>query len=108
MVHTCNLCNRHFATTRGLKIHQAHCKQNDHLTITNNNPLCEDITSQHENMPVETALNIDFESELSIEREICFNPNMPSYLKVDPIPYTSMIILMGFHYSNLSTKPMTK
>ena len=105
MVHTCNLCNRQFATTRGLKIHQAHCKQKDHLTIINNNPLCEDITSQHENMPIETALNIDFESELSIEREICFNPNIPSYLKVDPIP---TIILMGFHYSNLLTKPMTK
>ena len=100
MVHICLACKRNFATRKGLNINLASCKvsNNDFICIDNRSAIQTD-DFQHYSQ-AETSLIAEI-NELIIEREVLFEPCIPPFENINPIPSTNIYDLDGnsFYYS---------
>ena len=94
MVHTCLACERNFATRKGLNIHLASCKvsNNDFICIDNRSAIQTDDFQQYSQ--AETSLIVEI-NELNIEREVLFEPCIPPFENINPIPSTNIYDLDG-------------
>ena len=88
MVHTCLACKRNFKNRKRLNIHLASCKVSNNDLICIDNRLAIQADDFQHYSQADTSLIAEL-NELNIEREVLFEPCIPPFENINPIPYTN-------------------